>query len=197
MKYLLMPRLSLNSFPSSQTRPPLPARSAAAESGGLVVHKLLEEVLTGETADHAEVLEIRARVLLSQLGLSEAARPENGPHAPELAATTLRALAIPEIVACRSRLVPEMTVFSAQADDHRAIYVGGIADAVAYQPEGSVDLVIDWKTDVNPTTQQIDLYREQMHDYLTALAAPEGLLVFVTSGQLVHVRAFQPSAGAA
>jgi hypothetical protein len=129
--------------------------------------------------------------------VSEAARAEDGPHAPELATTTLRALAIPEIVACRSRLVPEMTVFSAQADDHRAIYVGGIADAVAYQPEGSVDLVIDWKTDVNPTTQQIDLYREQMHDYLTALAAPEGLLVFVTSGQLVHVRAFQPSAGAA
>jgi hypothetical protein len=64
---------------------------------GLVVHKLLEEVLTGETADRAEALEIRARALLSQLGISEAARPEDGPHAPELATTTLRALAIPEI----------------------------------------------------------------------------------------------------
>jgi exodeoxyribonuclease-5 len=91
-----------------------------------------------------------------------------------------------------------MTVFSAQDDDDRTIYVGGIADAVAYQPEGSVDLVIDWKTDVNLTTQQIDLYREQMRDYLIALAALEGLLVFVTSGQLVRVRpAFQPPAGAA
>jgi hypothetical protein len=91
-----------------------------------------------------------------------------------------------------------MTVFSAQDDDDRTICVGGIADAVAYQPEGSVDLVIDWKTDVNLTTQQIDLYREQMRDYLIALAALEGLLVFVTSGQLVRVRpAFQPPAGAA
>ena len=41
------------------------------------MHKLLEEVLTGETADHAEALEIRARALLGQLGISEAARPED------------------------------------------------------------------------------------------------------------------------
>src|SRR5258705_239992 len=72
---------------------------------GLVVHKLLEEVLTGETADRGEALEIRARDLLAQLGITEAARPEDGPHAPELVATTLRALAIPEIAGCRSRLL--------------------------------------------------------------------------------------------
>ena len=155
---------------------------------GLVVHKLLEEVLTGETADHAEPLEIRARTLLAQLGISEAARPEDGPHAPELAATTLRALAIPEIAACRSRLLPELTVFSAQANDDRAIYVGGVADAVAYQPRGAIDLVVDWKTDVTPSAQQIDLYREQIRDYLVATGAREGLLVFVTTGQLVRVR---------
>src|ERR1700756_2702837 len=89
-----------------------------------------------------------------------ASRPEDGPHAPELAATTLRALAIPEIAACRSRLLPELTVFSAQANDDRAIYVGGVADAVAYQPRGAIDLVVDWKTDVTPSAQQIDLYRE-------------------------------------
>jgi ATP-dependent exoDNAse (exonuclease V) beta subunit len=163
---------------------------------GLVVHKLLEEVLTGETADHAEALEIRARALLAQLGMPEAARPEDGPHAPELAATTLRALAVPEIAACRSRLVPEMTVFSAQADDDRAIYVGGVADAVAYQPTGAIDLVVDWKTDVTPSAQQIDLYREQLRDYLAATGAPEGFLVFVTTGQLVRVRHFQASAAA-
>jgi ATP-dependent exoDNAse (exonuclease V) beta subunit len=165
---------------------------------GLVVHKLLEEVLTGETADNAEALQIRARALLAQLGILEAARAEDGPHAPELATTTLRALAIPEIVACRSRLLPEMTVFSARADDDRTIYVGGIADAVACLPEGRVDLIIDWKTDVNPTTQQIDLYRDQMRDYLAATGAAEGLLVFVTSGQLVRVGpVLQPTADGA
>jgi ATP-dependent exoDNAse (exonuclease V) beta subunit len=163
---------------------------------GLVVHKLLEEVLTGETADLADALEIRARALLAQLAISEAARPEDGPHAPELAATTLRALAIPEIAACRSRLVPELTVFSAQADDDRTTYVGGVADALAYLPLGIIDLVIDWKTDVSPTIQQIDLYRAQMRDYLAATAASEGLLVFVTTGELVRVRHFQALAAA-
>ena len=142
----------------------------------------------------AEALETRARTLLAQLGISEADRPEDGPHAPELAATTLRALAIPEIVACRSRLLPEMTVFSAQADDDGTTYVGGIADAVAYQPTGVIDLVIDWKTDVSPSVQQIELYREQMRDYLVATGAPEGLLVFVTTGQIIRVRSHLPPA---
>ena len=62
---------------------------------GLIVHKLLKGVLTGESPDQAEALEIRAGILLAQLGVSEAAPPEDGPHAPELAATTLRALKIP------------------------------------------------------------------------------------------------------
>jgi ATP-dependent exoDNAse (exonuclease V) beta subunit len=165
---------------------------------GLVIHKLLEEVLTGETAHRAKALEIRARALLAQLGMSEAARPEDGPFAPELAATVLRALAIPQIAACRSRLVPELTVFSAQTDNDSTTYVGGIADAVAYLPLGIIDLIIDWKTDVSPSGQQIELYRTQLRDYLAATGASEGLLVFVTTGQLVKVQpAYQPAASAA
>jgi hypothetical protein len=89
-------------------------------------------------------------------------------------------------------------VFSTQADDDRMTYVGGVADAVAYLPLGIIELVIDWKTDVSPSAQQIELYREQMRDYLAATGAPEGLLVFVTTGQLVRVRpGFQPTVDAA
>ena len=76
-------------------------------------------------------------------------------------------------------------------------YVGGIADAVAYLPLGIIDLVVDWKTDVNPSARQIDLYRAQMRDYLAATGASEALLVFVTTGQLVRVLpGFQPNANA-
>jgi hypothetical protein len=81
-----------------------------------------------------------------------------------------------------------MTVFSAQAYDDSTIYVGGTADAIAYQPTGVIDLVVDWKTDVSPTAQQINLYREQMRDYLVATGAAEGLLLFVTTGQVVRVQ---------
>ena len=87
--------------------------------------------------------------------------------------------------------------FLVEADQDSTIYVGGIADAIAYQPIGLIDLVIDWKTDVSPSAQEFELYREQMRDYLVATGAPEGLLVFVTTGQLVRVLPhLQPSRAA-
>jgi hypothetical protein len=76
----------------------------------------------------------------------------------------------------------------ARADDDRTIYVGGTADAVAYQPRGVIDLEIDWKTDVSPTVQQITLYREQMRDYLVAQALPNGSSSSSATGQLVRVQ---------
>jgi hypothetical protein len=81
-----------------------------------------------------------------------------------------------------------MTVFSVQAAADRTVYTGGVADAVACDANGAIDLVIDWKTDINPSARQIDLYREQIRDYLDATRAPEGLLVFVTTGQVIAVR---------
>ena len=81
-----------------------------------------------------------------------------------------------------------MTVFSAQAGANRIAYVAGVADALARQPDGFIDLVIDWKTDVEPSAQQIELYRDQVRDYLDATGAPEGFIVFVTTGQLVRVK---------
>jgi ATP-dependent exoDNAse (exonuclease V) beta subunit len=155
---------------------------------GLVIHKLLEEVLTGETLDTRDALEARARALLAQLGVPEVERPDIGPHPSELAATISRTLAIPEIASRRSRLIPEMTVFSAAGTAGTRIYVGGVADAVAYDPNGAIELVIDWKSDVNPSARQIELYQEQIRDYLGATGAPVGLLVFVTTAQLLWVR---------
>jgi exodeoxyribonuclease-5 len=154
---------------------------------GLVIHKLLEEVLTGETKESADTLETRARTLLSEIGIAEADRAEDGPHAPELAASVRRALAIPEVVALRPRLLPEMTVFSAEPAEHGTVYVGGVADALALDGGKNVDVVVDWKTDVEPTAEVIRLYREQVRDYLTATGGKDGLLVFVTSGRVEHV----------
>jgi ATP-dependent exoDNAse (exonuclease V) beta subunit len=135
---------------------------------GLVVHKLLEEVLTGETEEGADTLELRARALLTELGVAEAERAEDGPHAPELAATVRRALGIPEVAALRHRLLPEMTVFSAEPAVQGTIYVGGIADALALDEGKNVDVAVDWKTDVELTVEVVDLYRQQVRDYLAA-----------------------------
>jgi ATP-dependent exoDNAse (exonuclease V) beta subunit len=154
---------------------------------GLVLHKLVEEVLTGETAEDIAALESRARVLLAHLGIAEAHRPEDGPNAAELAATAIRALALKEVTALRPRLLPEVTVFSMQNSDSRTVYVGGVADALAVNDRGEIEVVIDWKSDVNPTSAQVDLYRAQVRDYLETTGADRGLLVFMTSGTALPV----------
>jgi hypothetical protein len=98
-----------------------------------------------------------------------------------------RALGIPEVAALRPRLLPEMTVFSAEPAGQGTIYVGGVADAVAFDGGNNVDVVVDWKSDVEPATAVVDLYREQVRDYLAATGGKEGLLVFVTSGRVERV----------
>ena len=154
---------------------------------GLVIHKLLEEVLTGETGEDTETLESRARTLLSELGVAEAKRAEDGSHAPELAASVKRALGIPEVAALRPGLIAEVTVFSADSGGQGTIYIGGVADALAFDVGNNVDVVVDWKSDVEPATAVVDLYREQVRDYLAATGGKEGLLVFVTSGRVERV----------
>jgi exodeoxyribonuclease-5 len=154
---------------------------------GLILHKLLEEVITGETPDDAPSLEARGRALLGELGIAEAARAEEGIHAPELAASVRRALALPEIVSLRPQLLAEVTVLSAAKTEKGTSFVGGIADALTLNGEGRVDFVIDWKSDVDPSGSAVDLYRQQVRDYLVATGGQEGLLVFVTSGRVERV----------
>lgn len=151
---------------------------------GLVLHKLLEELLTGETIEDPRILEARARILLAELGAAETNRPEDGPNALELATTAVRALAIPEIAAIRNRLLPEVAVFSADIAADRSTYIGGVVDALALDNDGAVEVVVDWKSDVDPRPAQIELYREQLRDYLAATKAKEALLVFVTNGRI-------------
>jgi len=50
----------------------------------------------------------------------------------------------------------------------------GIADALAIGPDGTIDVVIDWKSDVDPEAKIIELYRAQVRDYLAVTGAPKG-----------------------
>ncbi|MCG2937650.1 hypothetical protein, partial [Escherichia coli] len=64
----------------------------------------------------------------------------------------------------------------------------GIADAVGFSPDGKPQVVVDWKSDVNPTPETIDPYRSQVGQYLTTTGAARGLIVMATSGRVVEVR---------
>ena len=65
--------------------------------------------------------------------------------------------------------------------------VSGIADAVALAPDGSIEVVVDWKSDVAPTAQTVDGYRGQVSAYIRATGAQRGLIVLMTSGTVFEV----------
>ena len=96
---------------------------------GRILHKLMEEVLMDETQDTHVDLERRARELLAQLDETPAEDPKTGISPEELANTVLSTLALPEVVALRPRLVPEVTVFGEHRKGMEETLVSGVADA--------------------------------------------------------------------
>jgi ATP-dependent exoDNAse (exonuclease V) beta subunit len=154
---------------------------------GLILHKLLEEVLTGEVADDVAQLQKRAIELLVQLGVPDAEDPAVGPSSGEMASAVRRALQLPVVAALRPRLLPEFRVYAGGLADQRMSLTAGIADAVATDDGGRVETVIDWKSDVDPTPGQIEIYRGQVRDYLAATGARVGLVIFLTSNRIERV----------
>jgi CRISPR-associated exonuclease Cas4 len=148
---------------------------------GIILHKLMEELLTGELLNKREAAVDRADVLLSQL-ISTADDERPLPEPAEMAETALRALALPEIAALKPYLVPELAVWAARD----AALVAGRADALAIR-QGKIEVVVDWKSDLNPTAGVRAGYIGQLRDYLEATGAARGALVFMSIGEVVCV----------
>lgn len=155
---------------------------------GVILHKLLEELLTGELADEPAATLSRARSLLDQLA-PDTDEDRMRPDPDEMATAALRTLALPEIAELRPRLVPELSVWA--ADDHALI--AGRADALAISDTG-VDAAIDWKSDVNPTLAVRKAHAQQLLDYISATHAARGAIVYVTSGEITWVDAAEMAA---
>ncbi len=164
-----------------------PAAVLGSSMRGTVLHKLIEEVLTGEGGDEKTDLEVRAADLIRQMGQEPAADPKMGICAAELAGTVLRTLMLPDVAALRQRLVPELPLFGSEVRDGQDILLSGQADAVAFDETGAIDVVVDWKSDVSPEPSSIDHYRQQIGDYRRQTKAKQALLVFMTTGQVVDV----------
>ena len=165
---------------------PVPA-VAGSSTRGILLHKLMEEVLLGETNDGAEYLERRARELLAQLGIEPTDDPKSGISPVELAATVVRTLDLPEIQKLRPRLLPELPIFGHQDAGDSEILISGIADAVALDDVGGTEAVVDWKSDVDASPRMIEHYRRQIDDYRRRTGAKRALIVMMTSGKTVEV----------
>jgi CRISPR-associated exonuclease Cas4 len=145
---------------------------------GLVLHKLMEELLTGEVDETALAVESRARLLIDQLGQSASG---TAPNASEIAATALRTLALPAVAEVRHGLGPEIAVYSSRDDGE--ILVAGRADAIACE-NGQPSVVFDWKSDVAPTDADRLAYKAQLLEYARATGATRGAVVYMSLGQV-------------
>jgi ATP-dependent exoDNAse (exonuclease V) beta subunit len=164
-----------------------PAAVQGGRERGLVLHKLLEEVLTGETADDAASLATRAAELCAMLGAAVSANPANGLSPAELAATARKALAIDVVAALRPQLVPEFNVYASSDVDGTEHIRAGIVDAIAYGNDGKPVAVLDWKSDVAPTADVVGHYKAQVRSYLDMTGTPKGYVVFATTGAVHEV----------
>ena len=180
---------------SADDQPPELDAAAPVQGGrerGLILHKLMEEVLTGETPEAEAALVERAADLISALGRSPAADPAMGLSAQELAVCVIRTLALPDIAALRPGLLAEFPVYAAQAVDGVEIATAGIADALTLTAEGRPAVVVDWKSDVAPAPGTVDHYRAQVRAYLDVTSAERGLIVLMTSGAVIPVLPTKP-----
>lgn len=149
---------------------------------GVVLHKLMEELLTGELEGDLDASVSRARELLDQL-ISDGDDDEPRPDPQELGAAALRGLALPQIAELRPYLVSEIAIWSHDESE----LIAGRADALAII-EGDLDAAIDWKSDVNPTPAVREAHVRQLQDYLSATGAKRGAVVYLTTGEIVWIR---------
>jgi ATP-dependent exoDNAse (exonuclease V) beta subunit len=148
---------------------------------GLLLHKLLEEVLTGELVEDVGRFASRARELVAELVLDPDDHGDELPDADEIATTAWRTLQLRDIAALRERLTAEWPVYALLEGRSNRSALAGRIDAVAYAGDRA-EVVVDWKSDVNPSEGDIRLHAGQLEDYLRVTGAPRGALVYMTPG---------------
>jgi hypothetical protein len=152
---------------------------------GIVLHKLIEEFLTGELDDSDPMsVEVRAEDLLLELkGLQEAASAPD-PDPAEMARTATATMKFADVAALRAHLVPEVAIWSNLGDGQ---LMAGRADAVAVRGDERL-AVLDWKSDVSPSRDDRSGHIAQLRDYVETIGIPKGAIVYMSLGEVVWVQ---------
>ena len=112
---------------------------------GIILHKIMEEFVTGELKADADAVRGRAQRLVQELAGSAAAP---GLDLAELAETALRTWPLPEVTEHKAGLIAEVPIYG-RLDGEDESLVAGRADAIGYR-SGKPHIVFDWKSDVAP-----------------------------------------------
>jgi PD-(D/E)XK nuclease superfamily protein len=151
---------------------------------GIVLHKLMEEFLTGELDDSVpELVETRAEMLLLELIGLEGKAPASLPDAAEMARTAISTMKFKDVAALRPHLVPEVPLWSCSQDGK---LTAGRADAVAIKDDALL-AVLDWKSDIAPSEDDRSGHIGQLTDYLASIGASRGAIVYMSVGEVVWI----------
>ncbi len=78
-------------------------------------------------------------------------------------------------------MIPEWPVYNLLNDRPTPEALAGRIDAIAYDGNGA-DIVVDWKSDIDPSDKDMRVHAGQLEDYLRVTGAPRGALVYMTPG---------------
>jgi CRISPR-associated exonuclease Cas4 len=143
---------------------------------GVILHKLMEELLTGLLVPDLAHLTDRASALTREAIVAGATVPDPS----ELAATALRTFSHEKLQPYIAKLVPEIPLYGARSD---TVLVSARADAIAFEA-GVAVAAFDWKSDVAPTPDDHDAYASQLLEYLELIGAEKGAVVYMTYGDV-------------
>jgi CRISPR-associated exonuclease Cas4 len=164
-----------------------PAEPVLVQGGairGIMLHKIMEEFVTGELKADANAVSERSRRLLQELsGL--AAMPDL--DLTELAETALRTWSLPELADHRQDMIAEVPVYGRLVGEGERL-VAGRADAVCYR-NGKPHTVFDWKSDVACDAAARAGYASQIRQYARVLGAERGAVVYMSLGQIQWITA--------
>jgi CRISPR-associated exonuclease Cas4 len=147
---------------------------------GIVLHKLIEELLIGQLAPDLAHLTERASTLSQEAFVAGSSKPDPS----EMAATALRTFSHEELVPYVAKLIPEIPLFGSRSD---TVLVSARADAIAFEA-GVAIAAFDWKSDVAPTKDDYNANASQLLEYLELTGAEKGAVVYMTSGEVRWVR---------
>jgi ATP-dependent exoDNAse (exonuclease V) beta subunit len=150
----------------------------AGRMRGIILHKLMEEFLTGELLEDDEAVHARAR-LLTEHARSTNRQEAETPDPSEMASTALRTIRASEIARLRPFLVPELSVWA----EHEGECIAGRADALAIE-ENVVTMALDWKSDIAPTAQDRAQHAAQLSEYRDIVGAARAAVVYMSLGEI-------------
>jgi len=108
------------------------------------------------------------------------------PEPDEIAGTVRRTLQIPQIAKLRPHLIAELPVYGLIRSRPEPIALAGRVDAAAVVNR-RVAAVVDWKSDIAPTEDDVRNHAGQIQDYLQVTGAGRGILVYMTSGTVRQI----------